>query len=106
MLASYGIKGVALWVISYVGGIFLIYHLWPSLLHAWFTLVPISFSLTTRHRYKKYYAPNPINSEEMWELEKAARKHAEDKAFDESRAIVPKHVETDEPSPDNKNQTP
>ena len=42
----------------------------------------------------------------MWELEKAARKHAEDKALDESRAIVPKHVVTDEPSPDNKNQTP
>ena len=74
----------------------------PRLAHA----RPHRFFLTTRHRYKKYYAPTPINSEEMWELEKAARKHAEDKAFDESRAIVPKHVETDEPSPDNKNQTP
>ena len=68
MLACYGIKGVALWVISYVGGIFLIYHLWPPLLHAWFTLVSISFSLTTRHRYKKYYAPNPITRKkcESW----------------------------------------
>ena len=43
MLASFGIKELALWVISYVGGIFSIFYLWPPLIHAWLTLVPIVF---------------------------------------------------------------
>ena len=42
----------------------------------------------------------------MWELEKAAREHAAEQGFEESRAIVPRHVEHDETRADNKNETP
>ena len=42
----------------------------------------------------------------MWELENATREHAAELAFEESRAIVPKHVEHDEPKANNKNETP
>ena len=42
----------------------------------------------------------------MWKLEKAALEHAAEQAFEESRAIVPSHVEHDEPGADDKNETP
>lgn len=42
----------------------------------------------------------------MGELEKAAREHAAEQGFEESRAIVPSHVEHDETGVDDKNETP
>ena len=42
----------------------------------------------------------------MWEMEKAAREHTAEQGFQESRSIVPSHVEHDETRADDKNETP
>ena len=84
----------------------LISPVWPPGAIGWLTIVPILFTLIARVRYNRLYSPSIICSEKMWELEKAAREHAAEQAFEESRAIVPRHVEHDEPRADNKNETP
>lgn len=67
---------------------------------AWIILLTILFYFTAKVRYNR--SQGPLNSEQIWELEKAAREHAESKGFEEARAIVPKHVEISEPNPSKK----
>ena len=92
LLLCFGLKGLACWLGSFIGGYVLISLVWPPGTIGWV-------------RYNRLYSPSIICSEKMWELEKAAREHAAEQAFEESRAIVPRHVEHDEPRADNKNET-
>ena len=102
----FGLKGLACWLGSFIGGYVLISLVWPPGTIGWDTVVPILFFLIARVRYNRLHSPSIICPENMWELEKAAREHAAEQAFEESRAIVPRHVEHDEPMADNKNETP
>ena len=62
----------------------------------WVILFTIFFYFTAKVRYNRLQGP--LNSEQIWELEQAAREHAESKGFEEARAIVPRHVEISEPN--------
>ena len=106
LLLCFGLKGLACWLGSFIGGYVLINLVWPPGTIGWMTIVPILFTPIARVRYNRLYSPSIICSKKMWELEKAAREHAAEQAFEESRAIVPRHVEHDEPMADNKNETP
>ena len=106
LLLCFGLKGLACWLGSFIGGYVLISLVWPPGTIGWGTVVPILFFLIARVRYNRLYSPSSICSHQMWELEKATREHAAEQAFEESRAIVPKHVEHDEPKANNKNETP
>ncbi|MDP7050383.1 MAG: hypothetical protein QF600_00510 [Verrucomicrobiota bacterium] len=96
----FGLKGLALWLSSFVVGCAIIESIWPQGLMAWIILLTILFYFTAKVRYNR--SQGPLNSEQIWELEKAAREHAESKGFEEARAIVPKHVEISEPNPSKK----
>ena len=104
LLLCLGLKGLACWLGSFIGGYVLISLVWPPGAIGWMTIVPILFTLIARVRYNRLYSPSIICSEKMWELEKAAREHAAEQAFEESRAIVPKHVKPNEPKPDDENE--
>ena len=84
----------------------LISLVWPPGTIGWGTVVPILFFLIAKVRFNRLYSPGSICSHQMWELEKAAREHAAEQAFEESRTVVPKHIEHDEPKANNKNETP
>ena len=105
LLLCFGLKGLACWLGSFIGGYVLISLVWPPGTIGWMTIVPILFTLIARVRYNRLYSTSIICSEKMWELKKAAREHAAEQAFEESRAIVPRPVEHDEPRADNKNET-
>ena len=106
LLLCFSLKGLACWLGSFIGGHVLISFVWPPGTIGWDTVVPILFFLIARVRYNRLHSPSIICPENMWELEKAAREHAAEQAFEESRAIVPSHVEHDEPGADDKNETP
>ena len=93
----FGLKGLALWLSSFVGGYVIIGFIWPPGIIVWITVFTILFYFTAKVRYNRLQGP--LNSEQIWELAKAAREHAERKGFEEGRAIVPKHVELSEPNP-------
>ena len=96
----FGLKGLAIWLSSFVGGYVIIGFIWPPGIIVWITVFTILFYFTAKVRYDRLQGP--LNSEQIWELEKAAREHAERKGFEEGRAIVPKHVELSEPNPSQK----
>ena len=68
------------------------------------TIVPILFTLIAMVRFNRLYSSSSLCSEQSWELGKAVREHAAKQAFEESRAIAPKHVEPNESKPDDKNE--
>ena len=80
----------------------LISFVWLPGTIGWDIVVPILFFLITRVRYNRLHSPSIICPENMWELEKATREHESE----ESRAIVPSHVEHDETGAEDKNETP
>ena len=96
----FGLKGLAIWLSSFVGGYVIIGFIWPPGIIVWITVFTILFYFTAKVRYDG--SQGPLNSEQIWELAKAAREHAERKGFEEGRAIVPKHVELSEPNPSQK----
>ncbi len=96
----FGLKGLAIWLSSFVGGYVIIGFIWPPGIIVWITVFTILFYFTAKVRYNRLQGP--LNSEQIWELEKAVREHAERKGFEEGRAIVPKHVELSEPNPSQK----
>ena len=96
----FGLKGLVLWLSSFVVGYVIIEFIWPPGIIVWITVFTILFYFTAKVRYNRLQGP--LNSEQIWELEKAAREHAERKGFEEGRAIVPKHVELSEPNPSQK----
>ena len=96
----FGLKGLAIWLSSFVGGYVIIGFIWPPGIIVWITVFTILFYFTAKVRYNRLQGP--LNSEQIWELAKAAREHAERKGFEEGRAIVPKHVELSEPNPSQK----
>ena len=106
LLLCFGLKGSACWLGSFIGGYVLISLVWPPGTIGWSTFVPILFLLIAKVRFNRLYSPGSICSHQMWELEKAAREHAAEQAFEESRTVVPKHIEHDEPKANNKNETP
>ena len=95
----FGLRGLALWLSSFIIGWAIIEFIWPQGTMPWITwviLFTIFFYFTAKVRYNRLQGP--LNSEQIWELEKAAREHAESKGFEEARAIVPRHVEISEPN--------
>ncbi|NCG27303.1 MAG: hypothetical protein GWP42_07155 [Verrucomicrobiales bacterium] len=96
----FGLKGLVLWLSSFVVGYVIIEFIWPQGIMAWIIFFTILFYFTAKVRYDG--SQGPLNSEQIWELAKAAREHAERKGFEEGRAIVPKHVELSEPNPSQK----
>ena len=97
---SFGLKGLAIWLSSFVGGYVIIGFIWPPGIIVWITVFTILFYFTAKVRYNMFQGP--LNSEQIWELKKAAREYSERKGFEEGRAIVPKHVELSEPNPSQK----
>ncbi len=93
----FGLKGLTIWLSSFVGGYVIIGFIWPPGIIVWITVFTILFYFTAKVRYNRLQGL--LNSEQIWELAKAAREHAERKGFEEGRAIVPKHVELSEPNP-------
>ena len=95
----FGLRGLALWLSSFIVGWVIIEFIWPQAIMPWITwviLFTILFYFTAKVRYNRLQGP--LNSEQIWELEKEAREHALNKGFEEARAIVPKHVEISEPN--------
>ncbi len=95
----FGLRGLALWLSSFIVGWAIIEFIWPQGTMPWITwviLFTIFFYFTAKVRYNRLQGP--LNSEQIWELEQAAREHAESKGFEEARAIVPRHVEISEPN--------
>ena len=95
----FGLRGLALWLSSFIIGWTIIEFIWPQGTMPWIIwviLFTIFFYFTAKVRYNRLQGP--LNSEQIWELEKAAREHAESKGFEEARAIVPRHVEISEPN--------
>ena len=70
LLLCFGLKGLACWLGSFIGGYVLISLVWPPGTIGWMTIVPILFTLIARVRYNRLYSPSIICSEKMWELEK------------------------------------
>jgi len=104
LLLCFGLKGLARWLGTFIVGFVIIQLAWPPANIGWMTILPILFTLIAKVRYDRLYSSSSFCSEQSWELEKAVREHAAKQAFEESRAIVPKHVEPNEPKPDDENE--
>jgi len=76
LLLSFGLKGLACWLGSFIGGHVLFSFVWLPGTIGWDIVVPILFFLIARVWYNRLHSPSIICPENMWELEKATRERA------------------------------
>tara|TARA_B100001250_G_scaffold325460_1_gene289259 strand:+ start:832 stop:1242 length:411 start_codon:yes stop_codon:yes gene_type:complete len=91
----FGLKGLAIWLVSFIFGFAMFESIWPKGTLVWIILFIMLFYFTAKVRYISQQ--DSLSSEQIWELKKTAREDAERKAIDEGRAIVPKHGEIKSP---------
>ena len=106
LLLCFGLKGLACWLGSFIGGYVLISLVWPPGAIGWMTIVPILFTLIARVRYNRLYSTSIICSEKMWKWKKRPASTPPNRGSKSLGLSFPATSNTMKPEPTKKTKRP